>query len=177
MKKKIKNKYYSKEILPKLLNETKKPISLKKTKNPVLFSRNYLSFLKKKLKDTKLKSTKSKTTKSKTTKLPEKHAAGYYLTKSIDNIRPLLDLQRVRRKGRTYYIPHEIRKEKARTQAIKWLKEGSVRSSKGKNQSIAQALATLLLESLQGVGYGQKKQKEHHTLAITNRSYIRFRWW
>lgn len=162
MKKKIKNKTFSKERLSNLQNENKKASRLKKTKNPVSSSPPYLSLLKKKFKNTTS---------------TNQHTAIYHITKSIDSIRPLLDLQRVRRKGRTYYIPYEIRKEKARTQAIKWLKEGSLRNSKGKTQSIAQALATLLLESIKGSGYGKKKQKEHHTLAITNKSYVRFRWW
>lgn len=111
------------------------------------------------------------------TKEKEQHAASYYITKSIDRIRPLLDLQRVRRKGRTYFIPYEINKEKSRVQAMKWLKEGSQTYTKGKSQGLPKVLSQLFIDSMRGFGYGQKKQKEQHTLAYSNRSYIRFRWW
>lgn len=107
----------------------------------------------------------------------ENHAAVYYVTKSIDMIRPLLDLQRVRRKGRNFYIPYEIKKEKSRVQAMKWLKEGSQKNAKGPNTLGSKALSLLLLESLKSTGFCLKKQKEHHTLAHSNRSYLRFRWW
>lgn len=123
------------------------------------FSETYFFFLMEKLKTT------------------ESHGVGYHLTKSIDKIRPLLDLQKVRRKGRTFYIPYEIKEEKARIQAMKWYKEGSRKNSKGKNQSIGQALASLFVESMKGGGYCKKKQKEHHSLAIKNKSSTRFRWW
>lgn len=133
-------------------------------KDSINLQHPYSKVLKKKIKDMKKEN---------------HHTARYFLTKSIDRIRPFLDLQRVRRKGRTYYIPYGIKKEKARIQGMKWLQEGSQKASKGTMQSIADALANLLIESIQrkGGGYAQKKQKEHHKLALTNKSYTRFRWW
>lgn len=132
--------------------------------NKGIFAQVYLSLLKEKV-------------KKKPLGIPRDYPAGYYISKGIHRIRPLLDLQRVRRKGRTYFIPYEIKKEKARIIAMKWIKEGSQKNSKGKNQSISKALALLFFESMKGEGYGKKKQKEHHTLANMNKSYIRFRWW
>lgn len=98
------------------------------------------------------------------------------LTKSVDTIRPYLSVRKVRRRGRTYYLPYFLPLKWSRKIAIKWIREAATRKRKT-SQSSGKALGQSFLEGIQNSGYALQKKEELHKLAIGNRTYARFRWW
>ncbi len=98
------------------------------------------------------------------------------LTKSVEKLRPYLSVRKVRRRGRTYYLPYFLTVAWSRQIAMKWIREAAYRKRKT-SQSSAKALGISFLEGLQNSGYGSQKKEELHKLAIGNRTYARFRWW
>jgi ribosomal protein S7 len=98
------------------------------------------------------------------------------ITRSIDHVRPIFNIQRVRKKGRTFFIPFLYTEKLARIKVMKWMKEGS-QNTRHKNIPTAQSLQSIFLESLNGRGVIKKKQKDLHQLARAHKASIRYRWW
>lgn len=93
--------------------------------------------------------------------------------KSVDNVRPHVELKARRVGGATYQIPIEVRHERSLSLALRWLRNAA-RSKKGK--PMASRLAEELMSAYKGEGAAVKKREEIHRMAEANRAFAHYRW-
>jgi small subunit ribosomal protein S7 len=92
---------------------------------------------------------------------------------AIKNVTPLIEVRPRRVGGATYQIPMEVRPERRRSLAIRWL-VNTARSRSGK--SMADKLAAELLDASNNQGTTVKKREDTHRMADANRAFAHYRW-
>jgi len=75
--------------------------------------------------------------------------------------------------GATYQIPLEVRPERRRSLAIRWL-VSSARARTGR--SMAEKLAGELLDAANNQGVTVKRREDTHRMADANRAFAHYRW-
>jgi small subunit ribosomal protein S7 len=95
------------------------------------------------------------------------------LKKSIDNVRPLLEVKPRRVGGATYQVPVEVSVRRGTTLALRWV-AGFANAKTGKKMS--ERLANELLEALNNTGASIKKKEDLHKMAEANRAFAHYRW-
>ena len=93
------------------------------------------------------------------------------------NVRPLIEIRRVRVARATYQVPAQISRLKGETLAVRWIIEFANKKKQRDKTSLAQALALELASAYRKQGGPRQRRSELHKLAEANRSYIRYRWW
>ena len=93
--------------------------------------------------------------------------------KSVDNVRPHVELKARRVGGATYQIPIEVRHDRGLSLALRWLRDAA-RARKGKPMS--SRLAEELFSAYKGEGAAVKKREEIHKMAEANRAFAHYRW-
>jgi len=92
---------------------------------------------------------------------------------AIKNATPLIEVRPRRVGGATYQIPLEVRPERRRSLAIRWL-VSSARARAGK--SMAEKLAAEFLDAANNQGATVKKREDTHKMAEANRAFAHYRW-
>ncbi len=92
---------------------------------------------------------------------------------AVKNVTPLLEVRPRRVGGATYQIPMEVRHERRRSLALRWLL-ASVRARNGK--STAEKLAAELLDAGKGQGSAVKRKDDTHRMAEANKAFAHYRW-
>ena len=92
---------------------------------------------------------------------------------AIKNATPLIEVRPRRVGGATYQIPLEVRPERRRSLAIRWL-VSSARARSGK--SMADKLAGELMDAANNQGATVKKREDTHRMAEANRAFAHYRW-
>ena len=92
---------------------------------------------------------------------------------AVKNVTPMLEVRPRRVGGATYQIPIEVRPERRMSLAIRWLLQSS-RQRPGK--SMAQKLASELMDAAAGQGASIKKRDDTHRMAEANRAFAHYRW-
>jgi small subunit ribosomal protein S7 len=92
---------------------------------------------------------------------------------ALKNATPLLEVRPRRVGGATYQIPMEVRPERRLSLAIRWLLQ-SARQRPGK--SMAEKLASELMDAAAGQGASIKKKDDTHRMAEANRAFAHYRW-
>jgi small subunit ribosomal protein S7 len=92
---------------------------------------------------------------------------------AVKNATPLLEVRPRRVGGATYQIPMEVRPERRLSLAIRWLLQ-SARQRPGK--SMAEKLASELMDAAAGQGSSIKKRDDTHRMAEANRAFAHYRW-
>jgi small subunit ribosomal protein S7 len=95
------------------------------------------------------------------------------LKRSIDNIRPQLEVRSRRVGGATYQVPMEVRPRKATTLAVRWL-VGYARQRREK--TMAERLANEILDAANGLGSAVKRREDLHKMAEANKAFAHYRW-
>ena len=93
--------------------------------------------------------------------------------KSLNNVRPLLQLKARRVGGATYQIPIEVREEKGVAIAMRWLRDAA-RNRKGR--SMQERLSEEFKDAYNSQGTAVKKREEIHRMAEANRAFSHYRW-
>lgn len=91
---------------------------------------------------------------------------------ALRNATPMLEVKPRRVGGSTYQVPVEIRGDRRRALAMRWLIQ-SARRRAGK--SMAEKLAAELLDAANGVGATIKKREDTHRMAEANRAFAHYR--
>ena len=99
------------------------------------------------------------------------------LMEAINNVKPSLEVRRVRIAATTYTVPAVIQKGRQDTLAIRWLLEGAKRRRKRGSLSFSQSLTQELVDAFNKQGHALQKRDQLHALAESNRAYVRYRWW
>ena len=92
---------------------------------------------------------------------------------ALDNVAPSVEVRSRRVGGATYQVPVEVRPERRRALAIRWL-VGAARS-RGEN-TMTEKLAGELLDASNNRGSAVKKREDTHKMAEANRAFSHYRW-
>jgi small subunit ribosomal protein S7 len=92
---------------------------------------------------------------------------------ALKNVTPTLEVRPRRVGGATYQIPMEVRTERRRSLALRWLLASS-RARKGR--SMAEKLAAELLDAMNAQGNSVKKRDDTHRMAEANKAFAHYRW-
>ena len=99
------------------------------------------------------------------------------LYRAIENVKPPLELRRVRKGGTTYQVPAIVSQKRQERLAIKWIIEWAFKRKNKKNNSFSESLVIELLEAFNKTGQPRQKRDEILKIAEFNRAYTRYRWW
>lgn len=95
------------------------------------------------------------------------------LKKSLDNIKPMLEVKSRRVGGSTYQVPIEVRAERRTSLAMRWLiKYANDRSEK----TMTDKLAGEILDAFNNRGSAVKKREDTHKMTEANRAFAHYRW-
>ena len=95
------------------------------------------------------------------------------LKKSLDNIKPMLEVKSRRVGGSTYQVPVEVRADRRNSLAMRWLiKYANDRSEK----TLTDKLAGEILDAFNNRGAAVKKREDTHKMAEANRAFAHYRW-
>ena len=92
---------------------------------------------------------------------------------ALDNVAPSVEVRSRRVGGATYQVPSEVRPERRRALAIRWLV--SAARSRGEN-TMTEKLAGELLDASNNRGAAVKKREDTHKMADANRAFSHYRW-
>ena len=92
---------------------------------------------------------------------------------ALKNVTPLLEVHPRRVGGATYQIPIEVRVERRMSLAIRWLLQST---SQRPGKSMAEKLASELMDAAAGQGASIKKRDDTHRMAEANRAFAHYRW-
>ena len=92
---------------------------------------------------------------------------------ALDNVAPSVEVRSRRVGGATYQVPVEVRPERRRALAIRWLVNAA--RSRGEN-TMTEKLAGELLDASNNRGSAVKKREDTHKMAEANRAFSHYRW-
>ncbi|HEY1751753.1 MAG TPA: 30S ribosomal protein S7 [Caulobacteraceae bacterium] len=92
---------------------------------------------------------------------------------ALDNVAPSVEVRSRRVGGATYQVPVEVRPERRRALAIRWLVAAA--RSRGEN-TMTDKLAGELLDASNNRGAAVKKREDTHKMAEANRAFSHYRW-
>jgi small subunit ribosomal protein S7 len=93
--------------------------------------------------------------------------------KAMENVKPAVEVRSKRVGGATYQVPMEVRTERKRALAIRWM-VGFSRKRSEKN--MAQRLAGEIMDAFQEKGSSVKKKEDTHKMAEANKAFAHYRW-
>jgi small subunit ribosomal protein S7 len=121
-----------------------------------------------------------------------------FLMKAIDNVKPVLEVTKMRLAGSTQFVPKIIPQNRQQSLAIRWLIDAAQKRKRrnrpsthtiGHTQSdvaisvksgvpdLSHFLVLELIDAFNQVGSVQQKRDELHQLAEANRGFSHYRWW
>ncbi len=92
---------------------------------------------------------------------------------ALENVRPHMEVRSRRVGGVTYQVPMEVRPSRSLALCIRWL----VTYSRARNEkSMAQKLASELMDAQKNSGSAVKKRDDTRKMAEANRAFSHYRW-
>jgi small subunit ribosomal protein S7 len=92
---------------------------------------------------------------------------------ALRNVAPAIEVKSRRVGGATYQVPVEVRTERARALAIRWL----ITAARGRNeQTMTGRLSGELMDAANNRGSAVKKREDTHKMADANRAFSHYRW-
>jgi len=92
---------------------------------------------------------------------------------ALENVSPSVEVKSRRVGGATYQVPMEVRPERRRALAIRWIVTAA--RSRGEN-TMTEKLAGELLDASNNRGAAVKKREDTHKMAEANRAFSHYRW-
>jgi small subunit ribosomal protein S7 len=93
--------------------------------------------------------------------------------RALENVMPTIEVKSRRVGGATYQVPIEVRADRRRALAIRWVIAAA--RSRGEN-TMAERLSGELLDASQGRGTAVKKREDTHRMADANKAFSHYRW-
>ena len=106
------------------------------------------------------------------TKIPNEDPIDVFHT-ALNNIKPLVEVRSKRVGGATLQVPHEVRKARQQSLAIRWIIDAA-RAKKGKPMS--RRLAEELFDGYNKQGTSYTKRENTHKMAEANEAFAHFAW-
>jgi small subunit ribosomal protein S7 len=92
--------------------------------------------------------------------------------RALQNVTPAVEVRPRRVGGQTYQVPMDVRPDRRRTLAIRWLVNASRRRS---GKTMVDKLAGEILDAFNGTGASIKKREETHRMAEANKAFAHYR--
>ena len=92
---------------------------------------------------------------------------------ALENVAPSVEVRSRRVGGATYQVPVEVRPDRRRALAIRWLVNAA--RNRGEN-TMTEKLAAELLDASNNRGTAVKKREDTHKMAEANRAFSHYRW-
>ncbi|NMB11166.1 MAG: 30S ribosomal protein S7 [Firmicutes bacterium] len=92
---------------------------------------------------------------------------------ALKNIMPVLEVKPRRVGGATYQVPVEVRPDRRRSLALRWLVQFS--RTRGE-RSMASRLAAELMDAANNTGGAVRRKEETHRMAEANKAFAHYRW-
>ena len=96
-----------------------------------------------------------------------------YFQKSINNVKPSVEVKSRRVGGATYQVPMEVRSTRAQALAFKWI---LTNSKKRNEKTMIDRLANEFLDAINKRGAAIKKNEDTRKMAEANRAFAHYRW-
>jgi small subunit ribosomal protein S7 len=93
--------------------------------------------------------------------------------KAMQNVMPMVEVRPRRVGGQTYQVPMDVRPDRRRTLALRWM-IGNARKRSGK--SMTEKLAGEILDAANGTGAAVKKREDTHRMADANKAFAHYKW-
>jgi small subunit ribosomal protein S7 len=93
--------------------------------------------------------------------------------KSLDSIRPIVEVKARRVGGATYQVPMEVNADRGTALAMRWLVDAAVKRGE---KTMANRLSNEMLDAMGGKGDAIKKRDAMHATAKANQAFSHFRW-
>ena len=93
--------------------------------------------------------------------------------KAMENVKPLLETRSRRVGGATYQVPVEVRPERQRALAIRWIIQAAQQRPE---KTMVERLAGELWDAYHNRGAAIKKREDTHRMAEANRAFAHYRW-
>ena len=92
---------------------------------------------------------------------------------ALRNVSPAIEVKSRRVGGATYQVPVEVRTDRARALAIRWL----ITAARSRNEpTMTGRLSGELLDAANNRGSAVKKREDTHKMAEANRAFSHYRW-
>ncbi|MFP3855132.1 MAG: 30S ribosomal protein S7 [Anaerolineales bacterium] len=92
---------------------------------------------------------------------------------AVRNAAPVLEVKPRRVGGATYQVPVEVEPERRNSLAMRWM----LQAARGRGgRSMADQLASELMDAANGQGSAVRKKEEAHRMAEANRAFAHYRW-
>ena len=91
---------------------------------------------------------------------------------AINNCKPIVEVKSRRVGGANYQVPVEVRPVRRMALSMRWLREAAARRSE---KSMAQRLASELLDASENRGGAMRRRDEVHRMAEANKAFSHFR--
>lgn len=170
----------------KLFADSLKQIEYRRLENTKRKVFDFFTARKKHLCDLDQKQHKQKKEKkNKSTKISHRVEQDYYnvflknniLYQAVENVKPALELRRVRKGGTTYQVPAIVSQKRQERLAIKWIIEAAEKKKKKNNTCFSDCLVSEIMDAFNKTGQPRQKRDEQLKVAEYNRAYTRYRWW
>ena len=92
--------------------------------------------------------------------------------KALANVMPAVEVRPRRVGGQTYQVPMDVRPERRRALALRWL-IANARKRSGK--SMIEKLSSEFLDAFNGTGASIKKREDTHRMADANKAFAHYR--
>jgi small subunit ribosomal protein S7 len=92
---------------------------------------------------------------------------------ALENVSPSVEVKSRRVGGATYQVPMEVRPDRRRALAIRWIVTAA--RARGEN-TMTEKLAGELLDASNNRGAAVKKREDTHKMAEANRAFSHYRW-
>ena len=92
---------------------------------------------------------------------------------ALENVMPALEVRSRRVGGATYQVPVEVRPDRRRALAIRWI----IAAARARNETtMVGRLSGELLDAANNRGSAVKKREDTHRMAEANRAFSHYRW-
>ena len=92
---------------------------------------------------------------------------------ALRNVAPALEVRSRRVGGATYQVPVEVRQDRSRALAIRWI----INAARSRNEpTMTGRLSGELLDAANNRGSAVKKREDTHKMADANRAFAHYRW-
>jgi len=92
---------------------------------------------------------------------------------ALRNVSPAIEVKSRRVGGATYQVPVEVRQDRSRALAIRWL----INAARSRNEpTMTSRLSGELLDAANNRGNAVKKREDTHKMAEANRAFSHYRW-
>ncbi len=95
------------------------------------------------------------------------------LEEAMRNVSPMLEVKPRRVGGSTYQIPVEVTPQRRESLAMRWILAAARNRP---DKSMAQKLASELMDAARDSGAAVKKKENTHRMAKANRAFAHYRW-